>query len=79
MALAILMWAVQLLAWTAVLVMHFALVAQQSTTVCETWELLATLGWAFVWAVVLIHMLSVDRQISFCAMAQNNERQRDYG
>lgn len=64
-ALAVMVWAVQLFAWATVLVMHFALMAKQPATVCETWKFLATLGRAFIWAVVLIHMLSVGRFVSY--------------
>ena len=64
-ALAVMVWAVELLAWAAMLIMHFALMAKQSTGVCKTWELLATLGWALIWAIVLVHMLTVGRVVSF--------------
>ena len=64
-ALAVMVGAVQLLAWAAVLVMHFALMTQQSAAVCETWELFATFGRAFIRAVVLIHMLSAGRTVSY--------------
>lgn len=58
-ALAVMVWTVELLAWAAVLVMHFALMTKQSTRVCKAWELLATLGWTLIWAIVLVHMLTV--------------------
>lgn len=63
-------WAVQLFTWAAVLVMHFALMAEQSTTVCKAWELFTTLCWAFIWAVVLIHVLSVREAVSYCSEKQ---------
>lgn len=74
MALAVLVWTVQLLAWTSVLVVHFALVAQQSTAVCKSWKLLAPFGWAFIWAIVLIHVFSAGRKVSFCTMMQHAKR-----
>lgn len=55
--LAVLVWAVELLAWATMLVMDFAFMTKQSTTVGKSWQLLASNSWAFVWAVVLIHML----------------------
>lgn len=73
MALAVLVWTVQLLAWASVLVVHFALVAQQSTAVCKAWELLASFGWAFIWAIVLIHVFPAGGKVSFCTTMQHTK------
>jgi hypothetical protein len=62
-ALAVLMGAVQLLAWTAVLIVDFTLVAQQSAAVCETWELLAAFGQTLVRPVMLVHMFPADMSV----------------
>ena len=64
MTLAVLVWAVELLAWATMLVMDFTFVTKQATAVCKSWELLTANSWAFIRAVVLIHMLSIIYLVS---------------
>jgi len=55
-ALAVHVWAVELLARTTVFVVHFAFVTEQAAGVCEAGELFAALGGTFVGPVVLVHV-----------------------
>ena len=56
-ALAVDVWAVELLSRAAVLVVDFALVSEKTARVRESGKLLAAFGWTLVRAVVLVHML----------------------
>jgi hypothetical protein len=54
--LAVDVWAVELLPRSAMLIVNLALVAEETTGICEARKLLATFCWALVWAIVFVHM-----------------------
>jgi hypothetical protein len=63
--LAIEVWAVELLAWAAVLVMDFAFVSQEAAGIGKARKFLTAVGEAFIWAVVFIHMLATNQSVAF--------------
>jgi len=62
MSLAIWVRAVELLSWSAVEIMNFSLMSQETAGVGETWELFATIRWAFVGSIMFVHVL--DRSVN---------------
>ena len=58
MALAIRVWAIQLLSGTAMLVMNLSFVSQETARVGEARQLLAAVCRTLVWSVMLVHVLA---------------------
>lgn len=59
-SLAVQVGAVELFLRSAVLAVNFALMTKQAARVGKSWELLTAFGRAFVWSIVLVHVLAVE-------------------